>query len=189
MHRELLVNAYIQEHFTAATELLPAIQAALSSGALYETRPRDQDLCYLSVRLQGPEKRKITVIAFGFLHTLKDITQAFTWLCCAIRPPPSREINLSIFNFNLSSRGNLSLVDLSIDLNLSWKNASGIESGWHKLLNSIVIVLNSPITDRSKFRISGMLMPRNFIHDAPLPGAVLTRRLRPLYTERTRDPI
>ena len=180
-------EAYIQEHFTAATELLPALQAALSSGALYETRPREQDLCYLSVRLQGPEKRKITIIAFGSLHTLKDIAQAFAWLCCALRPPPSREINLSIFNFNLSSRGNQSCVNLVIDLNLSWKDASGIESSWHKLFSNIIIVLNSPTTDRSQLRISGTLIPR--ISFMITPKTVLIRRLRFLCTERTRDPI
>lgn len=71
-----------------------------------------------------------------------------------LRPSSPESINLSTFKFDLEARKD----DLVVNLHLSWRDRSGIESCWHDLFKRAVIALDSPISDRSQFRGFGMFM-------------------------------
>lgn len=148
-------GAYIQEHFPAAKDLLPALQATYDSGISYEGNI-SECLRHLAIKLHDPEKTGAAVIAVGSLKTLIELTQAFAWLCCTIMPASSEGIKLSTFDFDVEARGNQPQADLAINLFLSQEMASGLESSWHMLFTGIGIVLDSPISNRSQFGKDGM---------------------------------
>lgn len=147
-------GAYIQEHFTAVKGFLPALQAAWNSGSLYETSLDLGGIHHLSIGVYGRDKERAAVIASGSLSSVALLAKAFAWFCCMLRPSSPESINLSTFKFDLEARKD----DLVVNLHLSWRDRSGIESCWHDLFKRAVIALDSPISDRSQFRGFGMFM-------------------------------
>lgn len=152
-------EAYIQEHFTSAKELLPVLQAVWDSGNLYEVSPSEGNLRHLSVMVYGSEKERATVVASGSLSSIIDISQACAFFCCAARMTSSEGINLSTFTFDLTAKSNQS--HSVICLHPSWKRASGIKMGWHELFTKVLVIYGGPIFSYSQFRQSGMSTERS----------------------------
>ena len=65
-------------------------------------------------------------------------------------------MSLSTFKFHVTTKRSYARTDIVVDLHLSWKKASGVVSCWHELFKRIMVVCDSPITDRSQFRQPGM---------------------------------
>ena len=95
-------EAYIQEYFTSAKDLLPGLQAVWDSGNLYEVSPGEGNLHHLLVMVYGPEKERATVVASGSSSSIIDTAQACAFFCCAVRMTSLEGISLSTFTFDLT---------------------------------------------------------------------------------------
>jgi hypothetical protein len=157
---------YLQEHFKTGQTLLHAVQATWDTKTLYNTEPPEGNLRHLSVKLSDLERQTVVVTASGTSSSLTEVASAFAWLCCALRPALSEHLSFSTFQFDFHATTNQSCSNVVVKLQLLRKTAGDRSSCWHHLFKKANIILDGPISDRSRFEQSkgnqkGMLPYQN----------------------------
>ena len=150
------LGRYLHEHFGIGEILLEALQKAWDSRDGMAIDMSTSNIQHLSVRLRGPERDTVQLCAIGSISVLEEVGRAFAWFCCAVRPAPPANINLSTFTFNVESRKKEAGVDFIVYVKPTWEEAREAVSCWHQLFKQAVIVLDAPITDRTGFAADGM---------------------------------
>lgn len=150
------LGSYIHEHFSIGETLLEALQRAWDSSDGMALDMSTSNLQHLSVRLRGQGRDTVQLFAIGSMETLEEVGRAFAWFCCAVRPAPPANINLSTFIFNVESRKKEAGVEFMVYVKPTWQEASEAASCWHELFKQAVIVMDAPITDRKGFTADGM---------------------------------
>lgn len=163
-------GAYMQEHFQTGSNLLCAIQGAWDSRKPHRIQPSDKKPSRISVELQGfGTGMEAIMVASGSRHYLIDLGRAFAWLCCAVRPTPSKRKSLSNFDYcvsaiNITDQGG---VDVAMTLRLSSEEPKGLEVCWHRLFNSFNVVLGGPMSKRSEYVRDEANQQGTFIRETP----------------------
>ena len=146
-------ESYLQEHFKTGPSLLHVIQAAWDSKTHTDTLGGGLRRLLVKIDRSEHESKNVVVTASGTMDSIKDLTHALAWFCCAIRPAPSEKENfsLSTFQFDYHATATRTHSNITMNLHLLRWEAKHKDCCWHGLFKKLNIVLDGPISDRHDF--------------------------------------